>query len=139
MDESSRLVTQLSKSGGPGCVQSGPVPAPSGVIPTLVIVSSSGACRDKAHEHTGIVFHDSEPVAWSCLSDEGVAEFKAWVTTTVPSVQIVTVTSPLPKINCPPPSIATPLQHAAIIKAIRNELRSLAPHWFAPATAKQVA
>jgi len=139
MNESSRLMMQLSKSGGPGCVQSGPIPVTSGGTATLVIASASGACRDKEHEHTGIVFHDSEPVAWSCMSDEAVAEFTTWVTTTIPAVQVVTVSSPLPKINCPPPSIASPLQHAAIIEAIRSELRSLAPHWFTPASATEAA
>ena len=135
MDGSSGHVMQLSTGGGgPGCVQSGPIPIATGVIPTLVIASSTERCRDDDREHKGIVFYDSEPVAWVCLSDAEVVEFKTWGARTFPSVQIVTVTSPLPKINCPPPSIASPRQHAAIVEAIRDELRSLAPHWFVPAT-----
>ena len=135
MDGSSERVIQLSTGGGgPGCVQLGPIPATNGVIPTLVIACFTERCQDDARAHKGIVFYDAEPIAWCCLSDDEVAEFKAWGGRMFPSMQIVTVSSPLPKINCPPPSIASPRQQAAITEAIRDELRSLAPHWFVPAT-----
>jgi hypothetical protein len=112
------------------------------VVPTLVIVSAAETCRDDQREHLGVVFYGLDPQAWGCLSDTEVAAFHAWGTATFPAVQIVTVTAPLPAINCPPPAA-----NATLLATLREETRSalmaMAPCWFVPATpaaaAKKVA
>jgi hypothetical protein len=105
--------------------------APEGVIPTLVIARGSQTCHDDGRAHRGIVFFDAEPVAWCCLSDDEATDFKLWGARTFPSVQIVTVSSPVPTINCPPtvPSFHEDREHA---EAMLAELRQLAPRWFVP-------
>ena len=71
--------------------------------------------------------------------DAEVLAFKTWGARRFPSVQIVTVVSPAPQVNCPPsvPSLAQDIEHRDQMVA---ELRSLAPRWFVPARpAKLVA
>jgi len=142
MDGSSGIVVSWAKAGGPGCATRDPIPPAEGVIPTLVVIVSVDACSEDQREHIGAVFYGYDPKAWACLSDTEVAAFQAWGTTAFPAVQIVTVTEPLPAINCPPPGAS-----AAVLASLHgeafDELHEKAPSWFVPATpaavAKQVA
>jgi len=134
MDRSSEAEMPGARTGGPRCLVSlTPSPAPEGVIPTLVIARSAATCHDDHREHRGVVFYDAEPVAWCCLSDDEVLEFKTWGARRFPAVQIVTVASPAPQINCPP-SVPSLTQDLELRDRMVAELRSLAPRWFVPAT-----
>jgi len=106
----------------------GPLPVVDGVAPTLVIVLGSSNCKDPTSKHTGVVFFAAEPVAWNCLTDAELGTFKAWGIASFSSVHILTVTSPVPQVNCPPPNT-----NSVQVDAIREELRRLAPQWFAQA------
>jgi len=133
MDGSSEDLMPGARTGGPRCLVSlTPSAAPEGVIPTLVIAQSAATCHDDHREHRGVVFYDSEPVAWCCLSDAEVLEFKTWGARRFPSVQIVTVSHPAPQINCPP-SVPSVVQDTESRDRMVAELRSLAPRWFVPA------
>src|SRR3954469_23289748 len=94
----------VSDPGNGGCVQLGALPAISGRMATLVVLRASGSCHDATRKNTGVVFFDSEPVAWACLSDEDASRFEAWGTATFSPVRILSVRSPIPAINCPPTS-----------------------------------
>jgi hypothetical protein len=125
-----------SDPGPGGCAQLDPLPLADGIVPTLVVVRASGNCKDAVRKNTGVVFFGTEPVAWNCLSDDELSAFKAWGTAAFSSVHILTVTSPAPAINCPPPKL-TASELAAVRDAIRDDLRRLAPLWFAqPALAR---
>jgi hypothetical protein len=120
--------------GGSRCELPGPPPPALGVIPTLVIASSAGICDDgDHHDHKGVVFYGSEPVAWCCLTDGEIFDFKTWAATAFPSMQIVTVVSRT-IINCPPLRGSGPDAEAAVRETMRNQLRAAATHWFVPAT-----
>jgi hypothetical protein len=106
------------------------------VIPTLVIALGSATCHDGDRPHRGIVFFDAEPAAWCCLSDAEIVDFKTWGAREFPSVQIVTVSSPVPQVNCPP-TVPTFLEDAKHREDMLDELRRLAPQWFVPA--KQIS
>jgi hypothetical protein len=123
-------VPGVSDPGNGGCVQLGPLPPISGRTATLVILRSTGSCHDATRKNTGIVFFDFEPVVWNCLSDDEVSRFEAWGAATLSPMRILVVGSPVPSINCPPTS-ATALEQSRTRDAIRGELRSLAPTWFA--------
>jgi len=117
--------------GGAGGFTSGPAPAPEGMIPTLVIALGSATSHDAYRPHRGIVFFDAEPVSWCWLSDAEIVDFKAWGARTFPSVQIVTVSSPVPQVHSPP-TVPTFLEDAQLGEAMVAELRQLAAQWFAP-------
>jgi hypothetical protein len=117
-------------------MQLGALPAISGRTATLVVLRSSGNCNDATRKNTGVVFFDAEPVAWNCLSDDEVLLFEAWGTENFSPVRILAVTSPVPGINCPPPS-ATALELSHMRDLIRSELRRLGPTWFKNGTLSQ--
>jgi hypothetical protein len=71
-------------------------------------------------------------VAWCCLAEDEIVEFKTWALTTFPSVQIVTVADPSVIIECPPPPVQGDV--TALLEDIRETLRARAPQWFVPAT-----
>lgn len=123
-------VPGISDPGSGGCVQLGALPAINGRTANLVILRSSGNCHDVTRKNTGVLFFDSEPVAWNCLSDDEVSRFGAWAAATFSPVRILVVASPVPSVNCPPP-LTTELELSQIRDAIRSELRRLAPTWFA--------
>jgi hypothetical protein len=110
-------------------MQLGALPAINGRTATLVILRSSGNCNDVTRKNTGVVFFDSEPVAWNCLSDDEVSRFEAWGAATFSPVRILAVSSPIPAINCPP-QLASELELSGMRDAIRSELRRLGPTWF---------
>jgi hypothetical protein len=122
------------------CEQAGPLPAANGVIPTLVIATSSGRCiiDGSERDNKGIVFYDTEPVAWCCLADAEIVDFKTWAATSFPSVQIVTVVDPLTVINCPPTRPIAAAAGASIREQIRTELRQCGARWFVTATPTEV-
>ena len=138
MSGSSGHVLQWAEgaAGGSDCEQAGPLPVATGVIPTLVIATASGRCLidGSARDHKGIVFYDSEPVAWCCLSDAEIVDFKTWAATRFPSVQIVTVVDPLTVINCPPTRPLAAAASGSVREEIRTELRNCGACWFVAAT-----
>ncbi|HEU4730182.1 MAG TPA: hypothetical protein VFT22_19930 [Kofleriaceae bacterium] len=121
------------------------MPTTNGVIPTIVIAHPAVSCKHEQREYKGIVFYDYEPVAWCCLSSSEVRKFKAWATEAFPSVQIVTLNKPAPRISCPPPvpkeTDLPPHGHAheEARERIRRELRNAAPSWFVAPTATAAA
>jgi hypothetical protein len=149
MDRGSEHVKQWAKGGVVAgiseCAQAGPLPAAKGIIPTIVIAHPAVSCKHEAREYKGIVYYNYEPVAWCCLSSSEVRKFKAWAIEAFPSVQIVTVTSPAPRINCPPPVphatdlAPQPRPHEEAREKLRLELRNAAPDWFVAPTAKRAA
>jgi hypothetical protein len=121
--------------GGSDCEQAGPLPAAVGVIPTLVIATTGDICygNDRNREYKGVVFYNSEPVAWWCLAADELVGFRTWAATAFPSVQIVTVSDPATVIACPPSPSAQEVPNAALIEQTRQILRARAPQWFVPA------
>ncbi|HET7505648.1 MAG TPA: hypothetical protein VFK02_31730 [Kofleriaceae bacterium] len=121
------------------------MPATNGVIPTIVIAHPAVSCKHEARAYKGIVYYGYEPVAWCCLNASEVKKFKAWAIEAFPSVQIVTVNSPAPRISCPPPVPhatdlpALPRPHEEAREKLRRELRDVAPEWFVAPTATPAA
>jgi hypothetical protein len=126
----------ISDPGKGGCMQLGALPAINGRTATLVILRSSGNCNDTTRKNTGVVFFDSEPVAWNCLSDDEVSRFEDWGAATFSPVRILAVTTPIPAINCPPQMTTEP-ELSQLRDAIRSELRRLGPTWFANGSVSQ--
>ena len=132
MDGSMKRITPYSSDGNPSCF-TGDLSLAAGVAPAVVIVLGAGTCRDSQHGNLGVVFYDSEPVMWMCLSDGEIARFHAWGKDSF-GVRVLEVRAALANVNCPPPLASSQLVSDAAAE-MRGRLRRLGAAWLASAAA----
>jgi hypothetical protein len=100
-------------------------------VKTAVVVHGAGTCGDGDHPHLGVVLYDGDPVAWSCLSDDEIGDFKAWCDASIDGAEHVDVMQSLGVIiNCPPP-FADPAVRGAAVAQMHAMLAGFVPIWLA--------
>jgi hypothetical protein len=127
-----KRITPYSSDGNPSCF-SGDLSLATGVAPAVVIVLGAGTCRDSQHGNLGVVFFDSEPVMWTCLSDGEISRFHDWGKDSF-GVRVIEVRTALASVNCPPPMAPSQLVGEAAAE-MRSLLRLLGAGWLASAPA----
>jgi hypothetical protein len=125
-------ITAHSQDGNPSCF-TGDLTLVTGVTPTVVIVRGAGTCRDDQHGNLGVVFYGFEPVMWMCLSDAGLAGFRAWGEDSY-GAPVLEVTQAIANVNCPPPLTTAPEQLREATAAMRATLVELGQNWLAGAS-----